>query len=44
MRLTLAISTGVWSIIAIWLLAYYPLSKERAYEIRDELETRRGRY
>jgi glycoside/pentoside/hexuronide:cation symporter, GPH family len=43
MRLTLAISTAVWSVIAIWLLAYYPLTKARAYEIRDELEARRGR-
>jgi GPH family glycoside/pentoside/hexuronide:cation symporter len=42
MRLTLAVSTGVWSILAIWLLAYYPLTKARAYEIRDELEARRG--
>jgi Na+/melibiose symporter-like transporter len=30
-------------VIAIWLLAYYPLSKARAYEIRDALEARRGR-
>jgi len=42
MRLTLAISTAAWSIIAIWLLAYYPLTKVRAYEIRDALEARRG--
>jgi GPH family glycoside/pentoside/hexuronide:cation symporter len=42
MRLTLAVSTAVWSILAIWLLAYYPLTKARAYEIRDELEARRG--
>jgi GPH family glycoside/pentoside/hexuronide:cation symporter len=42
MRLTLAVSTAVWSVLAIWILAYYPLTKERAYEIRDELEARRG--
>jgi len=42
MRLTLAISTALWSVIAIWLLAYYPLTKARAYEIRDKLEARRG--
>ncbi len=43
MRLTLAFSTALWSIVAIWLLAYYPLTKARAYEIRDALEARRGR-
>jgi GPH family glycoside/pentoside/hexuronide:cation symporter len=43
MRLTLAVSTAVWSLIAIGLLALYPLTKERAYETRDTLEARRGR-
>jgi GPH family glycoside/pentoside/hexuronide:cation symporter len=43
MRLTLASSTVMWSLIAIWLLTYYPLTKERAYQIRDALEARRGR-
>jgi glycoside/pentoside/hexuronide:cation symporter, GPH family len=43
MRMTLAVSTALWSVIAIWLLAYYPLTKARAYDIRDELEARRGR-
>jgi glycoside/pentoside/hexuronide:cation symporter, GPH family len=43
MRLTLAASTVVWSLLAIWLLTYYPLTKERAYEIRDALEARRGK-
>jgi GPH family glycoside/pentoside/hexuronide:cation symporter len=42
MRLTLALSTALWSVVAVWLLAYYPLTKERAYQIRDELEERRG--
>ena len=42
MRLTLAVSTAVWSLIAIGLLALYPLTKARAYEIRDALEARRG--
>jgi GPH family glycoside/pentoside/hexuronide:cation symporter len=42
MRLTLSVSTAVWSLIAIGLLAFYPLTKERAYEIRDALEARRG--
>jgi GPH family glycoside/pentoside/hexuronide:cation symporter len=44
MRMTLAVSTALWSVIAIWLLAYYPLTKARAYEIRDELEARRGSF
>jgi GPH family glycoside/pentoside/hexuronide:cation symporter len=42
MRLTLAGSITLWSVFAIALLAFYPLSKRRAYEIRDELEQRRG--
>ena len=42
MRLTLAVSTALWSLVAIWLLRYYPLTKARAYEIRDALEARRG--
>ena len=42
MRLMLAGSISIWSIFAIALLAFYPLSKRRAYEIRDELEKRRG--
>lgn len=43
LRLLLAVSTAVWAVIAVALLAYYPLSKARAYEIRDALEARRGR-
>lgn len=42
MRLLLALSTALWAVIAIGLLCFYPLSQERAYEIRDELEARRG--
>jgi len=42
MRLILAGSITLWSVAAIALLANYPLSKHRAYEIRDELERRRG--
>lgn len=42
MRLTLALSTALWSVIAIWLLAYYPITKARAYETRDKLEAHRG--
>lgn len=42
MRLMLALSTGVWAIVAIVLLAFYPLSRARAYHIRDQLEARRG--
>jgi GPH family glycoside/pentoside/hexuronide:cation symporter len=43
MRITLAGSSTVLSLAAIWLLYYYPLTKKRAYEIRDRLEARRGR-
>lgn len=43
MRLMLAGSIAIWSLFAIALLCFYPLSKERAYEIRDELEARRGK-
>ncbi len=43
MRLMLAGSIVVWSLFAIALLSFYPLSKQRAYEIRDELEARRGK-
>ncbi|MEO7414305.1 MAG: MFS transporter [Opitutaceae bacterium] len=42
MRLMLAGSIAVWSILAVGLLLFYPLNKARAYEIRDELEKRRG--
>jgi GPH family glycoside/pentoside/hexuronide:cation symporter len=43
MRLMLAGSITLWSLFAIALLSFYPLSKERAYAIRDELEARRGK-
>jgi GPH family glycoside/pentoside/hexuronide:cation symporter len=42
MRLMLSVSTVVWAIVAIALLSFYPLTKRRAYEIRDQLEARRG--
>lgn len=42
MRLILALSTVIWAALALALLAFYPLSQQRAYEIRDELEARRG--
>jgi GPH family glycoside/pentoside/hexuronide:cation symporter len=42
MRVALAASTAVWSIAALWLLAYYPITKARAYATRDALEARRG--
>lgn len=42
LRLFLAISTAVWALLAIGLLAFYPLTRQRAYEIRDALEARRG--
>jgi GPH family glycoside/pentoside/hexuronide:cation symporter len=43
MRLMLAGSITVWSLFAIALLWFYPLNKQRAYAIRDELEARRGK-
>jgi GPH family glycoside/pentoside/hexuronide:cation symporter len=42
MRLILTVSTAVWAAFALALLVAYPLTKARAYEIRDELEARRG--
>lgn len=43
MRAVLAGSTAVWAIAALALLACYPLTRKRAYEIRDALEARRGK-
>lgn len=42
LRLFLSVSTAVWAAAAIILLAFYPLTQQRAYEIRDALEARRG--
>jgi GPH family glycoside/pentoside/hexuronide:cation symporter len=42
LRLFLSISTAVWAGAAIVLLFFYPITQKRAYEIRDELEARRG--
>jgi GPH family glycoside/pentoside/hexuronide:cation symporter len=42
MREVLTISTAIWAIAALVLLAFYPLNRKRAYEIRDALEARRG--
>ncbi len=43
MRLILAGSITIWSLFAIGLLCFYPLTKEKAYSIRDDLEARRGK-
>jgi GPH family glycoside/pentoside/hexuronide:cation symporter len=43
MRLVLTISTAIWAVAALVMLAYYPLNRKRAYEIRDALEARRGK-
>jgi GPH family glycoside/pentoside/hexuronide:cation symporter len=43
LRVVLTASTALWAIIAIGLLAMYPISKTRAYSTRDELEARRGK-
>lgn len=43
MRLLLAVSTAVWAVLGIGLLLLFPLTREKAYEIRDALEARRGK-
>ena len=43
MRLVLTISTAIWAIAALVMLCFYPLNRKRAYEIRDQLEARRGK-
>lgn len=42
LRLILTLSTAAWAVLAMFLLRYYPLHRNRAYQIRDELEQRRG--
>ncbi len=42
LRIYLSISTLLWAVITILLLKYYPLTRERVYEIREILESRRG--
>ena len=43
MAMVLTISTALWAIIALLILVFYPLNRKRAYEIRDQLEARRGK-
>jgi glycoside/pentoside/hexuronide:cation symporter, GPH family len=43
LRLILTVSTAVWAVLAILLLRLYPLNRQRAYQIRDALEARRGK-
>ncbi len=43
LRLIFTGTTALWALCAIGLLSLYPLTKARAYEIRDQLEARRGR-
>jgi len=42
MRLILAGATAAWAAIALGLLRFYPLDRDRAGQIRTELEARRG--
>ncbi|MDQ8205020.1 MFS transporter [Pelagicoccus sp. SDUM812003] len=42
LRLFLAVSTALWAILAIVILIFYPITRQRAYETRDALEERRG--
>jgi GPH family glycoside/pentoside/hexuronide:cation symporter len=32
----------VGSAIAIWMIATYPITEQKAHEVREELERRRG--
>lgn len=43
LRVIFTSSTALWAIVAIALLAFYPISKAVAYRTRDALEARRGR-
>jgi len=43
LRLILTLSTAIWGVLAIFLLQLYPLNRQRAYQIRDALEARRGK-
>jgi len=43
MRLVLTVSTAIWAVVALVILALYPLNRQRAYEIQDALEARRGK-
>jgi GPH family glycoside/pentoside/hexuronide:cation symporter len=42
MRLCDAFIPAITSAIAIWAVATYPITEEKAHEIRKELEARRG--
>ena len=35
-------NVGRASLVAIWAIATYSITEERAHEVREELETRRG--
>jgi GPH family glycoside/pentoside/hexuronide:cation symporter len=43
MRVIFTATTAIWAVGAIAILAFYPLNRQRAYEIRDALEARRGK-
>jgi GPH family glycoside/pentoside/hexuronide:cation symporter len=43
MRLSDMLIPMVASVIAIWAIASYPITEEKAHEVRQELERRRGR-
>lgn len=42
LRLFLTLSTAAWAIVALVILYFYPITRQRAYETRDALEARRG--
>jgi Na+/melibiose symporter and related transporters len=43
LRVIFTATTALWAIGAMAVLAFYPLTRARAYEIRDALEARRGK-
>lgn len=43
LRLFLAVSTAAWAVLALLILVFYPITRQRAYETRDTLEARRGK-
>lgn len=42
LRTVLAAAPVLWAVLALITLRFYPITRERAYEVRDALEARRG--
>jgi GPH family glycoside/pentoside/hexuronide:cation symporter len=43
MRIFDAVVPMLCSALAIWMIYKYPLTEQKAYDIREELEARRGK-